>query len=81
MNNTHINVTVDARALGGAVLDLRIPALQKVGDLIVNVLETLNIADNGKKHFIRIPTKKCVLLEHQTLKDGHVNDGDILEIN
>lgn len=81
MQNTHIDVTVDCRQVGGSCIDLRIPKELKVALLIRNILTTLKLPfDENIGYFLKIPNKQIVLFSEDYLSESHVTTGDIIEI-
>lgn len=77
---THINVTVDCKKIGGNCYDLRVPVQQTTEDFIDNLLGTLHIPKTKEIYRLRIPNKAIVLGAHEYLWEHFATDGDILEI-
>ncbi|CDQ40396.1 MULTISPECIES: EsaB/YukD family protein [Virgibacillus] len=81
--NTHINVTFDfsKRFEEGKRYDLRIPIQLSVKQLLINVIATLGLADDGDSRFaIKVITKHLLIADDDYLIDYPVTDGDIFVV-
>lgn len=81
MMNSHIDVTVDFRELGvNELYDLRIPVQITVKKVLMNLIETLRIANEVNKYVIKIKTKGLILMDDDVLTDYPIANGDILTV-
>ncbi|MGL5041577.1 MAG: EsaB/YukD family protein [Culicoidibacterales bacterium] len=84
MKTTHIDVTLDFTNLGSTTaIDLRIPTQQPVGELIVNLCQTLkveNLLKDKSTYSLRIINKNKIVSGNTILADTNASNGDLLEI-
>ena len=80
MSKTHVNVTLDLQNVGGKLIDVRIPTLQPISELILNIGQTFHLAQVQKIATIRVKNKNLILLANETLAQTNVANGDVLEL-